>query len=92
MLVSLEMCRSMAVAAAVALDHPADADSAADLLRAKLVIGRHARAVCQQAIQLHGGIGMTEDCAVGHCLRRVHVLDQLFGDSDAMTQRLAALA
>ena len=91
MLVSLEMCRSMAVAAAVALDHPDADDSAADLLRAKLVVGRHARAVCQQAIQLHGGIGMTEEFPVGHCLRRVHVMDQLFGDVDAQAQRLAAM-
>jgi len=51
-----------------------------DLVRAKLVIGKHARALCQAAIQSHGGIGMTEEYAVGHCLRRVHALDHLFGD------------
>ncbi len=91
MLVSLETCRSMAMAAAIAVDRPHDEDSAADLVRAKLLLGRHARAVCQQAIQLHGGIGMTEEYAVGHCLRRVHVLDQLFGDSEAQAARLAEL-
>ena len=91
MLVSLEMCRSMAIAAAVALDRPAADDSAADLLRAKLIVGRHARSVCQQAIQLHGGIGMTEEYAVGHALRRVHVLDHLFGDVDTQAARLAAV-
>jgi pimeloyl-CoA dehydrogenase len=91
MLVSLETCRSMAMAAAIAVDRPQDEDSAADLVRAKLLLGRHARAVCQQAIQLHGGIGMTEEYAVGHCLRRVHVLDQLFGDSEAQASRLAEM-
>jgi pimeloyl-CoA dehydrogenase len=91
MLVSLETCRSMATAAAIAVDRPHDEDSAADLVRAKLLIGRHARHVCQQAIQLHGGIGMTEEYAVGHCLRRVHVLDNLFGDSGSQAARLAEM-
>lgn len=92
MLVSLEMARSMAMAAAVAADRPGDEDSAADLARAKLVVGKHARLVCQHGVQCHGGIGMTEEYAVGHCLRRVHVLDHLFGDASAQAQRLAALA
>ncbi|HSW20310.1 MAG TPA: acyl-CoA dehydrogenase [Ramlibacter sp.] len=91
MAVSLEMARSMAIAAAVAADDPASAHAATDLPRAKLAIGRHARALCQQAIQSHGGIGMTEEYAVGHCLRRIHVLDQLFGDVDAQAARLARL-
>ncbi|MDO8704370.1 MAG: acyl-CoA dehydrogenase family protein [Sulfuricaulis sp.] len=91
MLVSLEMAKSMAIAAAVAADQPENEHSRADLHRAKLVIGRHARSLCQLAIQLHGGIGITEECAVGHYLRRIHVLDQLFGDSDAHSARLAAL-
>jgi len=55
MFVSLELARSMAIAAAVAADHPALPDSASDLSRAKLVIGRHARSLCEAAIQLHGG-------------------------------------
>lgn len=92
MLVSLEMARSMALAAAVAADHPGDEESAADLHRAKLVVGRHARAVCHHAIQCHGGIGMTEEYAVGHCLRRVHVADHLFGDAEAHARRLAERA
>lgn len=91
MAVALEMARSMAIAAAVAADDPASPNAATDLPRAKLSIGRHARALCQQAIQSHGGIGMTEEYAVGHCLRRIHVLDQLFGDADAQAARLASL-
>jgi pimeloyl-CoA dehydrogenase len=91
MAVALEMARSMAIAAAVAVDAPTSDDAATDLPRAKLAIGRHARALCQQAIQSHGGIGMTEEYAVGHCLRRIHVLDQLFGDVDAQAARLARL-
>lgn len=89
MQVGLEISRSMAIAAAIAVDRPDAPESAADLLRAKLVIGRHARQLCQNAVQIHGGIGMTEEYAVGHALRRVHVLDQLFGDSATQAARLA---
>ncbi|MEJ7930577.1 acyl-CoA dehydrogenase [Ramlibacter sp. AN1015] len=89
MLVSLEMARSMAIAAAVAVDQPDGEGAALDLHRAKLSIGRHARSVAHGAIQLHGGIGMTEEYAVGHTLRRIHVLDQWFGDADAHAARLA---
>ena len=97
MFVSLEMCRSMAIAAAVAADRasetnePREPDAALDLMRAKLMIGQHARAVCHGAIQLHGGIGMTEEYAVGHYLRRVTLLDQLFGDVDAQAASLGDL-
>lgn len=91
MAVALEMARSMAIAAAVAVDDATSPNAATDLPRAKLAIGRHARSLCQAAIQSHGGIGMTEEYAVGHCLRRIHVLDQLFGDVDAQAARLARM-
>jgi len=92
MLVSLELARSMAIVAAVALDGPQDDEARRDQHRAKLSVGRHARALAHGAIQLHGGIGMTEEYAVGHYLRRIHVLDQLFGDGEAHASRLAELA
>ncbi|WP_399679893.1 acyl-CoA dehydrogenase family protein [Xenophilus sp.] len=92
MFVALEMARSMALAAAVAADEPDGEHARADLSRAKLSVGRNARAVAHGAIQLHGGIGMTEEYAVGHSLRRIHVMDQCFGDADAHAARLAALA
>lgn len=88
MLVSLETARSAAIAAAFAIDDPGSDDAAADLIRAKMLIGRHGRIVAHAAIQLHGGIGMTEEYAVGHYLRRLTVLDLLFGDADAQAARL----
>lgn len=91
MLVNLEMVRSMAMAAAIAADTPDGEDAQLDLHRAKLSVGRNARLVAHGAIQLHGGIGMTEEYAVGHSLRRIHVMDQLFGDADAHAARLAAI-
>ncbi len=88
MMVALEIARSMALLAAVAIDDP-DSAHDADLARAKFIIGRHGRTLCQSAIQLHGGIGMTEEYAVGHYLRRITVIDQLFGDSAHQVSRLA---
>ncbi|SEB24728.1 acyl-CoA dehydrogenase family protein [Variovorax sp. YR216] len=91
MSVSLEVARSMAMAAAVAADRAGTLEASIELMRAKLVIGRQARLLGHAAIQSHGGIGMTEEYAVGHCLRRIHVLDQLFGDVDAQAARLACI-
>lgn len=91
MQVSLELARSITIGAAIAVDRLADEQSWADLHRAKIVVGRHARMLCQMAIQLHGGIGVTQEYAVGHYLRRAHVLDQMFGDSDMHTKCLAEI-
>jgi pimeloyl-CoA dehydrogenase len=75
----------------VAVDAADAPESRLDLHRAKLSVARHARLLAQHAIQLHGGIGMTEEYAVGHYLRRIHVLDHCLGDADAHAARLAQL-
>ena len=91
MLVGLETARSLSIAAAVAASHGgfSDPQACADLRQAKFLVGRNARNLCHAAIQLHGGIGMTEEYFVGHYLRRVHVLDRQFGSSGAHLERLA---
>lgn len=89
MLVELEMARSMTLLAAMMLDEPDPAERALNIGRAKLIVGRAARFVGQQAVQLHGGIGVTEDYQVGHCLRRLLVFEQMFGDT---AHHLSALA
>jgi len=47
---------------------------------AKAVVGRSGLFIGEQAVQLHGGMGMTEECAVGHYLKRLMVLDMLYGN------------
>jgi alkylation response protein AidB-like acyl-CoA dehydrogenase len=49
---------------------------------AKVQIGRSGRFVGQQAIQIHGGIGMTMETKVGHYFKRVTTIDSTFGDAD----------
>jgi len=91
MQVGVEIASSMAIAAAVAASRAGEPEAQRDLHRAKLLVGRYARNVCHAAIQLHGGIGMTQEYAVGHYLRRVHVLDQLFGEAETHAATLDAL-
>lgn len=88
MQVSLEMARSMALVAAVQADRCVEPDAQNDLHCAKLVVSRHARTLTEAAIQLHGGIGMTQEYAVGNYLRRVLVLEICFGDADLHAQRV----
>jgi alkylation response protein AidB-like acyl-CoA dehydrogenase len=56
---------------------------------AKVQIGRSGRKIGQEAIQLHGGIGMTLEYKVGHLFKRMTMIDLLFGDADAQLAELA---
>ena len=82
MLIALEQSRSQSLSLALSLAGRNDLSGGAGQVHAaKAYIGQAARQVTQEAIQMHGGIGMTEEYAVGHYLRRVMVLDQLHGDT-----------
>jgi pimeloyl-CoA dehydrogenase small subunit len=89
MLIALEQGRSMAVLAAMTVDEADAAERAHNLSMAKVGVGQSARFVSQNAIQLHGGIGMTEEYAVGHYFRRVMVIEHLFGDIAHHLSRIA---
>ena len=90
MLMALEQGRSMAMLAAMSVDEPDAAERARAISMAKIGFGQAARFVSQQAIQLHGGIGMTEEYAVGHYFRRALVIEHTFGDTAYHLARLAA--
>lgn len=60
------------------------------LSAAKVVIGQAARFIGQQAVQLHGGMGMTEELMVSHHFKRLTAIDLTFGDTDFHLQRFAA--
>ena len=89
MLVSLEQARSMAYLATMMADSEDAAERRRMISAAKVQIGRSARFVGQQAIQLHGGIGMTMEYKVSHYFKRATMIDTLFGDAD---HHLAAVA
>lgn len=54
---------------------------------AKATIARAARLVGQEAVQLHGGMGMTEELAIGHYFKRLTVIESEFGNRDFHTAR-----
>jgi len=89
MFVSLEQGRSMAILAAMMVDEPNPAERAHNIAMAKVGVGQAARFVSQNAVQLHGGIGMTEEYAVGHYFRRCMVIEHSFGDTAHHLSRLA---
>lgn len=89
MFVALEQGRSLAMLAAMTLDEPDAAERARNISTVKAGIGQAARFVSQNAVQLHGGIGMTEEYAVGHYFRRVMVIEHIFGDTAHHLSRLA---
>lgn len=90
MAAELELARSMLYALLAALQNEGPALQQHRASQAKAFVGRAARFVCGQAIQLHGGIGMTEEYAVGHYFKRAIVAEILFGTADFHDARCAS--
>jgi alkylation response protein AidB-like acyl-CoA dehydrogenase len=88
MFIHAETARSMALAAAMSLDGSPDP---ARISSAKAQIGRAARYVGYQAVQLHGGMGVSEELAIGHHYIQLTMIDRLFGDRDFHLKRYADL-
>jgi alkylation response protein AidB-like acyl-CoA dehydrogenase len=88
MFISLEQARSMACLACSRADASGDPRS---ISAAKIKIADAARHVSQEAVQLHGGMGMSEELKVSHAFRRLTVLAREFGDADHHLARFAAL-
>ena len=82
MFVALELARSMAMFATMASDFEDATERANAVAAAKVQIGKSAKFVGQQAIQLHGGIGMTMEARVGHYFKRLTMIENTFGDTD----------
>jgi alkylation response protein AidB-like acyl-CoA dehydrogenase len=91
MLVTLEQSRSVAIYAAMLDVEPDDLERERGSTAVKAVIADAARFVGQNAVQLHGGIGLTDEHFVGWALRRLTMIELLFGDADASSARLAEL-
>ena len=89
MFMTQEQGRSMAMLATMMIDEEDPARRAYNMAMAKVGVGQAGRYVAQSAVQMHGGIGMTEEYAVGHYFRRAMVIERLFGDPAYYLQRLA---
>ena len=88
MYVSLELARSTVLWATLVADADGDVVTAAD--RARLQSSRAGRHIGKEAIQLHGGIGMTAEYKIGHYTSRLTAIDHQLGTGDWALSRLAA--
>jgi pimeloyl-CoA dehydrogenase len=89
MLTAVEQMKSMACAAAMAVDAGEAQQRRRIVSAAKVLAGQLGRQVGFAAIQLHGAMGMTDECRAGHYAKRLLVINQLFGDATHHLQRLA---
>jgi alkylation response protein AidB-like acyl-CoA dehydrogenase len=91
MFIATEQTRSMAIIAAI----NAPSDDAAERRRAvsgaKAYIGQASRFVGQQAVQLHGAMGVVDDVVVSHYFKRLTMIDMTFGDADHHLGRVSEL-
>ena len=89
-LISYEQARSIACLACVKVDGADAAERRRVVSAAKIKIADAARHVSQEAVQLHGGMGMTEELKISHTFRRLTMIAQAFGDADHHLARFAA--
>jgi pimeloyl-CoA dehydrogenase small subunit len=90
MMISYEQARSMAYLACVKIDTADAAERRRVVSAAKIKIADACRHVSQEAVQLHGGMGMTEELKISHTFRRLTMLAQTFGDAEHHLERFAA--
>jgi alkylation response protein AidB-like acyl-CoA dehydrogenase len=82
MLIAAEQSRSMAVIAAVNAESTDAGERSRCIAAAKAYIGQAGRLVGQQAVQLHGGMGVVDEHVVSHFFKRLTMIDLTFGDAD----------
>jgi pimeloyl-CoA dehydrogenase small subunit len=88
MFVAVEQARSMSMFATMASDFDSAKERATAVAAAKVQIGKSAKFVGQQSIQLHGGIGMTQEAKIGHYFKRLTMIENTFGDTDYHLRRV----
>src|SRR4249919_3855171 len=88
MFVAVEQARSMSMFATMASEFDDPKERAKAIAAAKVQIGKSAKFVGQQSIQLHGGIGMTMEARIGHYFKRLTMIENTFGDTDYHLRRV----
>lgn len=90
--IAYEQAKSMACLAAMMADSGDDTARRRAISAAKVQIGRSAKFIGQQAVQLHGGIAMTDEYKAGHYFKRLTMIASQFGDADHHLGLFAALS
>ena len=87
---ALEQTRALLVRAVCSAEE-GSADAQRDLLALKVMVGKAGRLIGGEAVQMHGGMGMTDELVVGHGMKRLMVIDTSFGNAEVQRARFAAL-
>jgi alkylation response protein AidB-like acyl-CoA dehydrogenase len=87
-----EQSKSLLYMAAMRLDEGYDQAARKAVSALKVQIGKSGRFVGENAIQLHGGMGMTEEMSIGHYFKRLTIIDTLFGNADYHLRKYARVA
>jgi alkylation response protein AidB-like acyl-CoA dehydrogenase len=90
MFLNAEQATSMSYLAAIKCVEPDAGERRRALSAAKVAVGQAGRFVGQQAVQLHGGMGMTDELIVSHYFKRLTAIDLTFGDTDFHIQQFIA--
>jgi alkylation response protein AidB-like acyl-CoA dehydrogenase len=91
MFMACEQTRSLVYRAVCSVAEGKD-EAAQDVLALKVMVGRAGKLVGDEAFQIHGGIGMTDELDVGHYVKRLMMINMLFGDADYSQQKFAELS
>ena len=62
-----------------------------DISLLKAQVGRLGRSLAESAVQVHGGVGMTDELAIGHYLKRILAVDTMFGSGDLHLRIVGAM-
>ncbi|WP_288904540.1 acyl-CoA dehydrogenase family protein [uncultured Sneathiella sp.] len=92
MYMEAEQSKSMSDMVAMKLDLEDETERRKAVAAAKAQIGQAAKFVGQQSIQLHGGMGMTDEYSIGHYFKRLTTIEMLFGNTDHHFKKYAALS
>jgi alkylation response protein AidB-like acyl-CoA dehydrogenase len=91
MFIEQQQAKSIVLMAALKLDHGDNIESSKAVAAMKSLVGRASRKVGQETIQIHGGMGVTDELDIGHYFKRMTMIDLMFGNSDYQTQRFTSL-
>jgi pimeloyl-CoA dehydrogenase small subunit len=89
MFVAVEQARSMSMFATMAAEFDDAKARATAVAAAKVQVGKSLKFVGQQSIQLHGGIGMTQEAKIGHYFKRLTMIENSFGDTEYHLRRVS---
>ncbi len=88
MFIAYEQTKSLLFRTVCSIDEQDD-DSERNILALKVMVGRSGRQIGGEAIQLHGGMGVTDELDIGHYVKRLMTINTTFGDADYTQQKFA---